>query len=81
MKVNFKKKNVELPSISKAQTPLDELYALLDAGVDVSNYGDPIAFQREAREDARVHNLEIFTHNLADFININGVKVSDPLAK
>ena len=51
LKVSFSKKNVELPSISKAQTPLDELYALLDAGVDVSNYGDPIAFQREARED------------------------------
>ena len=30
---------------------------------------------------ARVHNLEIFTHNIADFINIDGVKVSDPLAK
>ena len=30
---------------------------------------------------ARVHNLEIFTHNIVDFINIDGVKVSDPLAK
>jgi toxin FitB len=29
---------------------------------------------------ARVHNLEIFTHNVADFINIDGVKVTDPLA-
>jgi toxin FitB len=29
---------------------------------------------------ARVHNLEIFTHNVADFINIDGVSVRDPFA-
>jgi hypothetical protein len=51
LKVNFVQKNVETPTISKEQTLIDELYALLDAGVDVSNYGDPIEFQREARED------------------------------
>lgn len=28
---------------------------------------------------ARVRNLEVLTHNIADFINIDGVKVSDPL--
>lgn len=51
LKVSFSKKNVELSSIAREQTPLDELYALLDAGVDVSNYGDPVEFQRAARED------------------------------
>jgi hypothetical protein len=51
LKVNFVQKNVETPTISKEQKLIDELYALLDAGVDVSNYGDPIEFQREARED------------------------------
>jgi toxin FitB len=30
---------------------------------------------------ARVHNLEIFTHNVADFINIDGVSVRDPFAQ
>jgi toxin FitB len=28
---------------------------------------------------ARVHNLEILTHNVIDFINIDGVRVTDPL--
>ena len=51
LKVNFSKKNVEIPQISKHQASLNELYALLDAGVDVSNYGDPVEFQRAARED------------------------------
>jgi hypothetical protein len=51
LKVNFVQKNVEVPTISKEQTLIDEFYALLDAGVDVSNYGDPIEFQSEARED------------------------------
>lgn len=51
LKVNFVKKSVELPAIAQKQTAIEELYALLDAGVDVSNYGDPIEFQREARED------------------------------
>jgi hypothetical protein len=51
LKVNFVRKNVELPIVTKDQKLIDEFYALLDAGVDVSNYGDPIAFQREARED------------------------------
>lgn len=30
---------------------------------------------------ARVHNLEVYTHNVADFINIDGIKVVDPLEK
>jgi hypothetical protein len=51
LKVNFVRKSVELPIVSKEQKLIDEFYALLDAGVDVSNYGDPIAFQSEARED------------------------------
>jgi hypothetical protein len=51
LKVNFVRKSVELPIVSKEQSAIEELYALLDAGVDVSNYGDPIEFQREARED------------------------------
>lgn len=51
LKVKFVQRNVEVPTVSKEQTAIEELYALLDAGVDVSNYGDPIEFQREARED------------------------------
>jgi hypothetical protein len=50
LKVSFVRKSVELPVVSKEQQQLDELYALLE-GVDVSNYGDPIEFQRAARED------------------------------
>jgi hypothetical protein len=51
LKVNFVQKAVEVPTISKEQILINEFYALLDGGVDVSNYGDPIEFQREARED------------------------------
>jgi hypothetical protein len=50
LKVNFVRKSVELPIVSKEQKLIDEFYALLE-GADVSNYGDPIAFQKEARED------------------------------
>jgi hypothetical protein len=50
LKVSFVRKSVELPIISKEQKLIDEFYALLE-GADVSNYGDPIAFQKEARED------------------------------
>ena len=50
LKVSFSKKNVESPPISKEQKLIDEFYALLE-GADVSNYGDPVEFQRAARED------------------------------
>jgi hypothetical protein len=53
LKVSFVRKSVELPVVSKEQQQLDELYALLE-GVDVSNYGDPIEFQREVRDECRV---------------------------
>jgi hypothetical protein len=50
LKVGFVQKSVESPKISKEQKLIEEFYALLQ-GADVSNYGDPIAFQKEARED------------------------------
>jgi hypothetical protein len=50
LKVDFVQKNVEMPTTSKEQTLIDEFYALLE-GADVSYYGDPVEFQREARED------------------------------
>ena len=51
LKISFVKKNVAHLHKPKEQTVLEELNALLDAGVDASYYGDPIAFQRDTRED------------------------------
>ncbi len=52
LKIHFVQKNVTPQPIATEPTQLDELYALLDAGVDASYYGDPIAFQRDVRQDA-----------------------------
>ena len=51
LNVSFVQKNVEPRPITKEQTTLDKLNALLDAGVDASYYGDPVEYQRNARED------------------------------
>ena len=54
LKIRFTQKN-EVPQqwvnkpVENNTTVLDKLNALLDAGVDASYYGDPVAFQRDAR--------------------------------
>ena len=57
LKIRFSQKNVEPQQSAKEpvenpNTVLDKLNALLDAGVDASYYGDPVAFQREVRHEA-----------------------------
>ena len=57
LKIRFTQKN-EAPNqtIESPLSILDKLNMLLDEGVDASYYGDPIAFQRDARRDT-VHPL------------------------
>lgn len=50
LKVDYVQKNMEIYQNPNDQTTVEQFYALLE-GVDVSNYGDPVAFQSEARED------------------------------
>lgn len=51
LKISFVQKIVTPQHKPKEQTVLEELNALLDAGVDASYYGDAVAYQRNARED------------------------------
>ncbi len=53
LKIRFIKKNIEpQPTIKEPISVLDKLNALLDSGVDASYYGDPVAFQRDARTES-----------------------------
>ena len=56
LKIRFTQKN-EAPQqlikepVGNHTSVVDKLNALLDAGVDASYYGDPVAFQRDARNE------------------------------
>ena len=56
LKIRFIQKNevsqqsVKEP-VENPKSVLDKLNALLDAEVDASYYGDPVAFQRDARHE------------------------------
>lgn len=56
MHLHFERKNGESnPSLSLAEQKLEaaraQLRQMLQAGVDISTYGDPIEWQRETRMD------------------------------
>ena len=53
LKIRFTQKN-EVPkqTIESPLSTLDKLNRLLDEGVDASYYGDPIAFQRDVRQES-----------------------------
>jgi hypothetical protein len=50
LKIDYIQKDMAIYQNPNDRTTIEEFYTLLE-GVDVSNYGDPVAFQREARED------------------------------
>lgn len=59
LKIRFSQKNdASQQSVKEpAENPtsvVDKLNALLDAGVDASYYGDPVAFQRDTRHETEL---------------------------
>ena len=71
LRIRFIQKN-EVPQelvkepIENPTSVLDKLNALLDAGVDASYYGDPVAFQRDAR-----HETELPFRGITGLVLIN----------
>jgi hypothetical protein len=55
LKIKFVQKNEQkqAPALPETENTalLNDLYSMLDAGVDASYYGDAVAYQREVRED------------------------------
>ncbi len=50
-KLGIKKFIVSKPAKNQEKNELEDMFKIIDAGVDVSNFGDPSLWQSETRKD------------------------------
>ena len=50
-KLGIKKYTLSKTAETKSENKLKGLFKIIDAGIDVSNFGDPSSWQKETRKD------------------------------